>query len=371
MPEAIIVDAHEDLAWNMLTFGRDYSRPAAETRRLEQDSDTPAHNGDTLLGWADYQAGHVAIVFGTLFAAPKRASPENWDAYCYEDAESAHRLYWAQVEQYHRFIDRHPDQFRLVADQASLQQVLAYWRQPLPAEQHSEKTDKENPVGLLILMEGAEGVRSPGELDDWWEAGVRIIGPAWTGTRFCGGTHEPGPMTSEGWALLDAMQDTGFVLDISHMDEKAALQALDRYPGRIIASHANAKALLKGIDSNRHLSNQVIEKLVERGGVMGVIPHNPFLVAGWQANEGKQSVSIEKVVDQIDFICQLAGDSRHTALGSDFDGGFGYQTTPAEINTIADLQKLAPLLQQRGYSQVDIAAIFGQNWLSLLEETLP
>jgi membrane dipeptidase len=167
------------------------------------------------------------------------------------------------------------------------------------------------------------------------------------------------------------MQELGFVLDISHMDEKATLQVLDRYSRRIIASHANAKALIKDVDTNRHLSNQVIEQLVERGGIIGVIPHNVFLNAGWQASDGKQVISLDMVAAQIDFICQIAGDAHHVGLGSDFDGGFGYQATPAEINTVADLQKLVPLLQQKGYNDQDIRDIFGQNWLSLLSETLP
>jgi membrane dipeptidase len=366
-----IVDAHEDLAWNMLTFGRDYSLPAVETRRLEQDSETPTYNGDTLLGWADYQAGQVAVVFSTLFASPRRASPDGWDSQIYTDFEQAHRIYWNQVEQYHRFVDQHPDQFRLVERQADLKEVLSYWQAPLPAEKDPVEKKTARPVGLVILMEGAEGVRAPAELEEWWEAGVRIIGPAWMGNRFCGGTSEPGPVTSAGWALLEAMQDIGFSIDISHMDEKAALQVLDGYTGRVIASHANALALLHGIDNNRHLSNQVIEKLVARQGVMGIVPHNPFLKVGWKASDGKKAVSLESVAAHIDFVCQLAGDARHVGLGSDFDGGFGYPATPKEINTIADLQQLAPLLHHKGYTEADIAAIFGQNWLALLEQTLP
>jgi membrane dipeptidase len=369
--EPIIVDAHEDLAWNMLTFGRDYALPAIETRRLEQYTPIPSYNGDTLLGWADYQAGHVALVFGTLFASPRRLIPGNWDVESYDGAEEAHHVYWKQVEQYRRFVDRYPDRFRLVEDRASLQIILSHWIQPLPGEEYPSSNNKKNPVGVVMLMEGAEGVRSPGELETWWGAGVRIIGPAWAGTRFCGGTHEPGPMTSEGWGLLEGMQELGFVLDISHMDEKATLQVLDRYSRRIIASHANAKALIKDVDTNRHLSNQVIEQLVERGGIIGVIPHNVFLNAGWQASDGKQVISLDMVAAQIDFICQIAGDAHHVGLGSDFDGGFGYQATPAEINTVADLQKLVPLLQQKGYNDQDIRDIFGQNWLSLLSETLP
>ena len=67
----------------------------------------------------------------------------------------------------------------------------------------------------------------------------------------------------------------------------------------------------------------------------------------------------------------MAGDARHVGIGSDFDGGFGQQSVPAEIETIADLQKLIPLLMQKGYTETDIAAIMGKNWLAILKENLP
>ena len=68
-PPVILVDAHQDLAWNMLSFGRDYTRPVAETRQREAGTITPGYTGDTLLGWPEYQKGRVAVVFSTLFAA--------------------------------------------------------------------------------------------------------------------------------------------------------------------------------------------------------------------------------------------------------------------------------------------------------------
>ena len=77
------------------------------------------------------------------------------------------------------------------------------------------------------------------------------------------------------------------------------------------------------------------------------------------------------LVAQIDHICQMAGDAQHVGIGSDFDGGFGLQSVPAEIDTIADLQKIVPLLAQKGYTEAHIAAIMGQNWLSILKEDLP
>ena len=358
----LIVDAHEDLAWNMLALGRDYTLSAADTRQREQGTQSPMVNGDTLLGWPDYQRGRVAIVFSTLFAAPDRAKLGDWDALVYKTFDQARQLYLAQLDAYHRLTGEHPDMFRLLQTQADLQTILQHW----------ERTDTdEHPVGLVVLMETAEGVREPAELEEWWVRGVRIIGPAWAGTRFCGGTRQPGPLTQDGYALLNRMQEFGFTLDLSHMDEAAARQSLDTYQGPIIASHANALALLKGSQSNRHLTDAVIRGLLERGGTIGIVPANNFLQPGWKDSGGRAIVTLEHVAAQIDYICQAAGDARHVGLGSDFDGGFGVQSVPSDVNTIADLQKLVPILAARGYSQEDISAIMGGNWLAHLEQNLP
>jgi membrane dipeptidase len=358
----IIVDAHQDLAWNILTFQRDYTRSAAETRRLEKGSLAPDLNGDTLLGWSNYHSGRVALVFATLFCAPERHRLGEWDTQVYRTPFQAHHLYSAQLDAYHRLVDAHPDQFRLIRNKADLEGSLSQWK---------EGAQEEHPVGLVILMEGAEGVQEPAELEDWWQRGVRLIGPAWAGTRFCGGTREPGPLTREGLALFEGMSDFGFTLDLSHMDEQAALQALDVFPGAIVATHANALALLKGSESNRHLSDRVLRSLIDRDGIVGLVPYNRFLVAGWSPEDGREAVPLDRLVAQIDYICQLAGDARHAGIGSDFDGGFGLQSVPAGIDTIADLQKLVPLLREKGYTDNDIAAILGGNWLSLLQRTLP
>ena len=74
---------------------------------------------------------------------------------------------------------------------------------------------------------------------------------------------------------------------------------------------------------------------------------------------------------QIDYICQLAGSARHVGLGTDFDGGFGVEEAPEGVDTIADLQGLAPLLTEKGYSQAELDLIFGGNWLAHLNRTLP
>ena len=361
----LIVDSHEDLAWNILSFGRDYIRAAHETRALETGSETVEQNGDTLLGWPDYQRGCVAVVFSTLFASPARHLVGNWERIFYRDAdyETAHRLYWTQLETYRRLVDSHPDKFRLLASRADLGLLLDHWHSP--ADGH--------PVGLLPLMEGADAIRAPAELAAWWDFGLRLIGPAWAGTRYCGGTKEPGPLTDEGRALLKAMADFPFILDISHMDEPAALEALDIYEGPVIASHGNCLALLPNYATNRQFSDRVLRGLIERDGVVGLVPYNAFLMVGWLRASGsrREEVSLASLADHVDHICQLAGNVRHVGIGSDFDGGFGLQSVPQELDTIADLHKLADFLRPRGYSDSDMEAILGGNWLRHLQENLP
>jgi membrane dipeptidase len=383
----IIVDAHQDLAWNILTFGRDYGKSALDTRRREAGTDAPTQNGDTLLGWPDYQKGRVAVVFSTIFAAPAAAQLGPWDTQFFANVGQAHQVYQDQLDAYYRLVDKYPDKFHLLLTLPDLRQVLEAWeaddKEPGPPARNLQDNAPLDPrdgppagplpklVGLVPLMEGAEGVRSPGELEDWWERGVRLIGPAWAGTRFCGGTRQPGPLTKEGFGLLEGMAEVGFGLDISHMDEQAVLQALDIYSGTIIASHANAHALLKGMETNRHLSDRVIKGLLERGGVIGVVPYNRFLLPGWQPNDGRHLVTLEHLIAHIDHICQLAGDARHVGIGTDFDGGFGVQSAPADIDTIADLRKLIPLLSARGYTEEDTASILGMNWIRVLMRILP
>jgi membrane dipeptidase len=362
---SFIIDSHEDLAWNVQTFARDYRRSTTETRALEADTLTPQRNGNTLLGWPEYQRGQVALVFGTLFIAPRRYQLGEWDQQCYPDFDQARRLYQAQVDVYHRWDQEYPDHFRLVTDRKSLQAVMAPW-DAAPAD----LPGRTHPVGLVMLLEGAEGVGDPREMETWWQAGVRIAGPVWAGTRYCGGTREHGPVTREGFELLEIMAALGMTLDISHMDNQSALQALDAFPGWVIASHANARALIKDVRGERHLTDDALRRLIERDGVVGVVPFNPFLRADWRAGDPRSTVPFDMVAAQIDYICQMAGNARHVGIGTDFDGGFGWPEVPEGLETIADLQKLVPLLQMRGYPEADIAAILGGNWRRHLERAL-
>lgn len=361
----LIIDSHQDLAWNILTYGRDYTRSVMETRQIEVGTSTPKNNGDSIVGWPEYQRGNVAVVFSTLYAMPAKKM-EAFDTIVYKDSETAHRLYREQIDVYRKLTDSHPDKFRLITSTPELDSVIEHWSTP-------EQNGADHPVGLIHLMEGADGIRSPHELSEWWDMGLRMIGLAWAGTRYCGGTGEPGPLTDEGRELISAMADFNFILDLSHMDEAAAYESLDRYEGPIMATHANCAAIVRDPDTNRHLPDDVIRGLIERDGVIGVVPFNTFLKAGWKRVNGsrREEVTLDDVIAHIDHICQLAGNSLHAGIGSDFDGGFGLQSIPPELDSIADLPLIAKKLIERGYSETDAENILGGNWLRFMRRSLP
>lgn len=340
-----IVDAHEDIAWNALRFGRDVMRSAWETRAVEMGGGAPKKNGLCTLGLPEWLAGNVVVVFGTLFVLPEET-----------DSEEAHRQASAQLDYYYRLAER-SEQVDVVVNQKELEGVLSSW------------DGKEHRLGIVPLMEGASPIREPQEAEDWYRRGVRLVGLSWSsGSPYAGGNRAPGPLTDAGRELLEVMAEVGLILDTSHLAEEAFWEAMDRYEGPIVASHANPRAIVPG---PRQLSDRMMEALAERGGVIGVVLWNRFLKPDWTPSDGKEAVTLQDVAVTIDHVCQVLGDATHVGLGSDLDGGFGAEETPKGIETVAHLSKIAEALAERGYSDDDVARVMGGNWLRVLEKALP
>ena len=178
----------------------------------------------------------------------------------------------------------------------------------------------------------------------------------------------PGPLTDAGRELLDVMADLGLVLDVSHLAEASFFEAIDRFEGRTVATHANPRARVPG---SRQLSDGMIRRLAERDGVIGIVPYNPFLRPGWTKGGAKDAVTVADVAAAVDHVCQVVGDAAHVGLGSDFDGAFGAESTPAGLDTVADLARIGPALGELGYGEEDVAAVLGGNWLRVLRAALP
>jgi membrane dipeptidase len=359
----IIVDAHEDIAFNAVQYGRDYLKSALEKRQLEADSPLAKSMGIATCGLPDALLGRIALVFATLFVEPDRPNGMGMvtagDQVKYKTPQQAFHAASLQYDYYQRLQDA-SEKIRIVKTQRDLAEVLRTW------EPDHDITQRKQ--GLVLLMENADPILEPKQFEEWYERGVRLVGPAWTGTRYAGGTGEPGGLTPLGYELLDVMASFNAILDMSHLAEQAFFEALDRYEGVILASHSNPR---KFRTTDRHLSDDMIRRFAERDGVMGVVPFNVFISNEYVKGDPKSKFPMSIVLDIIDYICQLTGSAAHVGIGSDWDGGFGAGEIPDGLDTVTDLLKIADGLRERGYAPADIDAIMGGNMLRKLQQTLP
>ena len=339
-----IIDGHEDLAFNAVVLGRDLTLPVAQIR--EAEGEQPAHNeGVATVSLPALRAADVRVVLATLFTVPASVQ-----SYGYHTPEEAHGQAMAQLSYYH-VLHAHGEATLI----RSLKALDAVVTGSLPRP------------GLVVLMEGADPLRAPEDLEAFVEKGVRIVGPAWHGTRYAGGTREPGPLTDLGYALLREMDRLGVALDLSHLAEEACRQALDVFPGRVVASHANSRAIVPG---DRQLTDDLLRAVAQRDGMVGLVCYNRFIRSDWTWAQGKAAVSLDDLVVHARYIADLVG-SRILALGSDLDGGIGREDVPREIDTAADLPAIAGRLEAGGFARDEVEAILHGNWLRVLREILP
>ena len=325
-----IVDAHLDLAYNAIEHGWPLELPLTS---LAARTTSPYHPSVSL---DELRKAGVAVAFATLFVDPSR----------YPTPELAHRAAKRQLALYRRWQDE--GRLRLITSKAELKSHLAAW-------------EKDRTPGVVLLMEGAEPVRTPEEVFFWAKEGVRLLGPAWQDTRYAGGTGGEKGLTALGRELLFAMAEAGLALDLSHLAEAAYFEALEAFPGPVLVSHANFRPLAGG-PQNRHLSEAQLEALKGRGAVVGVVLYNRFLDPAWRREAPPPS--LERVRAHAEAIAQVLGWEA-VGIGSDMDGGFGAESLPQGIASHRDFEKLAAALGAAG------PGVLGKNWLRWLEAALP
>jgi membrane dipeptidase len=353
----LIVDAHLDLAWNALQWNRNLLVSVYTTRTQEIGTPGPGRALGTV-ALPELRQGRIALCFATLLARATGIPVPHVD---YASPAQAHAIARGQLA-YYRALEREA-YVRVIADGAALDRHLAAW-QAWDAGNGAEGGDSP-PLGFIISMEGADPILDPDQIEEWWNAGLRAIGLAHYGPcRYAGGTGTELGLTDRGRALLAEMQRLGMLLDLTHCSDQAFWEALARYDGPVLASHNNCRAL---VPHQRQFGDEQLRAIIERDGVIGAAFDAWMLLPGWQKGAStNEQVTLATVVDHIDHVCQLAGNSRHAAIGSDLDGGFGREQSPRDLDTIADLQQVAGLLKDRGYGDEDVAAILHGNWIRLL-----
>jgi membrane dipeptidase len=354
-------DWHLDLAWNALEWNRDLTLPVAEIRRREVERNiTGPGRGTNTVSLPALRDGQVAVVSATILARhdrdwrPLGFIPKSG----YESAEASNAMGLAHIA-YYRALERR-GLVRILTDWPSLDTHVREWRALGSGEQNVP------PLGFVISMEGADPILSPEDVPQWWAAGLRIVSLSHYGNgRYSHGTGTPGGLNEQGPALLGEMERAGMILDVTHLADDAMDQALDLFGGTVLASHHNCRAL---VDRQRQLRDSDIRKIVARGGVIGASFDVWMLDPGCGQGPGnvRRVATMESVADHLDHVCQLAGSAKHSAIGTDLDGGFGTEQSPADLDTIADLQKLPAILDRRGYSAADVEGIMHGNWLTLM-----
>ena len=223
------------------------------------------------------------------------------------------------------------------------------------------------PLGFILSMEGADPIAWPEQVHSWYADGLRQISLSHYGvSAYAHGTGTEGGLVGQGKSLLREMEKTGIVLDLTHLADQAFWEALDCFGGRVLASHNNCRLLVPG---GRQFTDEQIQAVIDRDGVIGAALDAWMLHPDWIKGEtGPEVLTLGSVADHIDHVCQLAGNTRHAAIGTD-TGGTNHM--PADFKTSADLQKLEAILEQRGYSDEDIDNIFHLNWLRFLRQWLP
>ncbi len=351
----LIFDSHLDLAMNAINLNRDLRQSVADIRAQEILLNMTEHGRRTnTVSLGELRKAEVGIGVATVLA---RQEKEINHLFGLTTPEACYAMAMSHLG-YYRAMER-GGWVRMIRTRDELQSHISAWNE-----------DPENtPFGYILSMECADAVLEPDNIVEWHEQGLRAIGLTHYGAnRYGGGTRTEVGLALDAIPLLKNIEELGIALDMTHLSDKAFWQAADRFSGRILASHQNAR---KFCDWQRQFSDEQLKLVIERDGVIGVAFDAIMLQPGWVRGQSVPEITMERAVDNIDHICQLAGNVRHAGIGSDLDGGFGSEQTPMDLDTIADLQKLPVLLEERGYERADIEAILHGNWIRFFSEVLP
>jgi len=353
------IDAHLDLSMNALEWNRDLRLPVSAINNREKGLTDKPDRGKGVVSLPELRKGNIGLVVGTQigrYVALENPLP-GWHS-----AEQA----WAQTQGQLAWYKAMAEAGEMVQinDRTSLEKHLALWQNGEP--------NNTKPIGYILSLEGADSMVTVGHLERAYDYGLRAIGPAHYGPgRYANGTDAKGVMGANGLALLKEIERLNIILDATHLCDDAFWQALDNFNGNVWASHNNCRAL---VNHNRQFSDDMIKALIQRGAVIGAALDAWMMVPEWVrgiSTPDGMNCNLEVMIDHIDHICQLAGNTLHVGIGSDLDGAFGREQCPYDLETIADLKKIPVLLRNRGYSQTDIENMMHGNWLRFLREAWP
>jgi membrane dipeptidase len=350
------IDAHLDLAMNAMEWNRDLRKTVNEIREREKNLTDKPDRGKGVVSFPELRKGNIGLVVATQIAryvAPETNLP-GWNS-----PEQA----WAQTQAQIAWYKAMEDDGELVQikNLPDLEKHLLMWNDGSPTE--------HKPIGYILSLEGADSLVTVTHLERAYQYGLRAVGPGHYGPgRYAQGTNATGGLGKEGVALLKEMERLNVILDATHLCDDSFWEAMENFHGHVWASHNNVRAL---VNHNRQFSDEQLKELIQRGAVIGAVMDTWMMVPNWVRGESTpkgMNCNLEVLIAHMDHICQLAGNAKHIAIGSDLDGAFGKEQSPYDLETIADLQNIPALLSKRGYTKEDIEGVMHGNWLRFLRK---
>lgn len=351
----LLFDAHLDLALNAVDWNRDLRMDLDDLRAQETDLRmTDPGRCHATVTLPELKRAQIGICLATLLARQEKEINHSFGyttpQACYAVA-NAHLAYYRAMEQ--------GGWMRKITTRQQLEDHVAQCLTSLA----------ETPLGYILTMEGADPLLTPATIDEFYEQGLRAIGLTHYGAnRYGGGTRCEVGLAIDALELLKNISRLKMTVDMTHLSDVAFWQVATHFDGRVHASHQNSRRICNW---QRQFSDEQYQLIIERDGVIGIAFDVIMLQPGYVRGISRPEVTMERAVENIDLICQMAGCADHVGIGSDLDGGYGNEQTPADLNRISDLQHAIPdLLRGRGYPPEDIEKIMFGNWVRFFSEVL-
>jgi membrane dipeptidase len=215
-------------------------------------------------------------------------------------------------------------------------------------------------LGVVMALEGAEGLESTEILHMLHRLGLRSVGLTWNQRNQLadgvGVGESAGGLTSFGKEMVREMNSLGILVDAAHVATRGFNDILDVSTSPIVVTHANAYGVCP---HRRNLSDEQLKALRDAGGVVGLTFYPPFVHESGEAG-------LEELLDHFCYIAQRFG-SDILGLGADFDG---ISRSVTGLEDVSKLPMLTKGLIQRGFSESEVKKILGENFLRVLRSNL-
>lgn len=316
LDDLFTVDAHEDIAYHLTHFKRDFVKPEMPCQ--------------ISLPWL--REGGVRLVFNTIFIHPRHKP------------EGSRTNALLQLDTYDELIRAHGEELMRVSTGDDLRTLQG-----------------NHKIGFLTLMEGADPLEAPGDIHEFFDRGVRVLGPAWNNRNlFASGPETDQGLTPMGTELIGVMNALGVTLDLSHLNQKCFWEAIEMTGLAPLATHSNCRALR---DHPRNLHDDQLRAIAEAGGVVGLVLYGPFL------KTGTANATLTDLLAHAEHMIEVMGED-HVGIGTDLDGA-ELSAFPPEIATVADVPKISSLFLERGFGDELVRKIMGGNFLRVMSGNLP